>query len=67
MKLKGKALKEVKLKIQEIDESLSLLRTNWLACAPKNKEKYERLINKTLDERLVCMAKRDGKENATAA
>jgi hypothetical protein len=67
MKLKGKALKEVNKEIREIDDSISLIRTNWLTCSEKNKSKYMKLIDRMLDERLICMAKRDGKQNATAA
>lgn len=67
MKLKGKALKDVNKEIKEIDDALSLLRENWLVCSEKNKRKYMKLIDKMLDERLICMSKRDGTENATPA
>lgn len=67
MKLKGKTLTEVNKEIKEIDDALGLLRENWLVCSEKNKSKYMKLIDRMLDERLLCMAKRDGKGNATPA
>jgi hypothetical protein len=56
-----KVVKQAKKDIEEIDESLSLLRDNWLVCSEKNKVKYQKLIDRMLDERLICMAARDGK------
>lgn len=56
-----KTKKEIKAEIQEIDDSLGLLRENWLVCSEKNKTKYMRLINRLLDERLICMSERDAK------
>ena len=52
---------KAKKEIVEIDESLSLLRDNWLVCSEHNKVKYQKLIDRMLDERLLCMAARDGK------
>lgn len=59
--LSKKQLKAVNKDIAEIDDSLSLLRDNWMACSDHNKAKYQKLIDRMLDERLLCMAVRDGK------
>lgn len=56
-----KQIAKAKKDIAEIDESLSLLRDNWLVCSEQNKVKYQKLIDRMLDERLLCMAARDGK------
>jgi len=52
--------------IEEHDESLALLRKSWLEAAPADKEKWAKMIDKSLDERLVLMARRDGKKTAAA-
>lgn len=59
----AKIVKQMKKEIKEIDDSLSLLRDNWMVCSEKNKSKYMKLIDRLLDERLLCMAQRDGKSN----
>lgn len=66
MKVSKETRKEAMQEIKEIDEGLSLLREGWLSAKESNKLKHLKLINKMLDERLICMAKRDGKNsNAT--
>ena len=47
--------------IEEHDESLSLLRKSWLDAAPTDKAKWAKMIDKSLDERLALMVRRDGK------
>lgn len=47
--------------IAETDETLSLLRKSWMDAAPEDKSKWLALIDKSLDERLALMARRDRK------
>jgi hypothetical protein len=60
-----KVVNKAKKDIVEIDGTLGLLRENWMVCSEKNKSKYMGLIDRMLDERLLCMATRDGKEITT--
>lgn len=57
-----KQISKANEEISEIDETLSLLRDNWLICDEHNKLKYQKLIDRALDDRLLCMATRDGKD-----
>lgn len=44
--------------IAELDATLSMLRTSWLAAAPADAARWWSLIDKALDERLALMALR---------
>jgi hypothetical protein len=59
-KLNAAAVAEIK----EIDDTLNLLRENWLTAKELNRIKYMKLIDKSLDERLVAMAKIDTQNEA---
>jgi len=61
MKLTKQERKEVIGQIKELDESLGLLRENWMSAKGPNVEKYMKMIDKLLDERFTYMQKRDGK------
>lgn len=41
--------------IAELDATLSMLRTSWLAADPKESPRWWSLIDKALDERLALM------------
>lgn len=44
--------------IAEIDATLSMLRTSWLAAPPEQSARWLSLIDNALDERLVLMGRR---------
>ena len=54
---KKTAIKEIK----ELDDSIDLLRDNWMNCSEKNKPRCMNVIDRLLDERLILMAERDKK------
>jgi hypothetical protein len=50
---------EVLSSIQKIDEKLSILRESWQDADEKKKDKWMKMINEQLDQRLTLMSIRD--------
>ena len=58
-------MEDIKQLIEEHDESLSLLRKSFMEASPADKGKWSKMIDKSLDERLALMARRDQKPTLT--
>ena len=53
---------EILSSIKKIDEKLSILRESWQDADEKKKDKWMKMINDQLDQRLTLMSIRDNME-----
>ena len=62
----NRAQKKANKEIAELDDSLKLMSEHLKTCSEKDTKRYMVIVNRLLDERLICMEARDKKPEAKA-